>query len=391
MLNSCLYKFLWNKHFQAAKAPERIKREIINTPIQLGGFGMLDIADLDNGLKLRALGRSISTNHPYLKLVGRKINWENFFEPKCDVKTDPYISKAVGLLAGDRRAMLGFARLEGDSKYVSLLGNTKISSIISRLGRNSLNNFILTRRGVQRLRDLTATELESIAHHLPRDYLREARKYVGPQMRPIPSEEDRYLYLTRTGLKPIGKLSSKDLRTARHSGDPICLFKIGMILTPSETITWGSRLKKLTSTKHKSTLLRAAHGEVYTREKLFKFKLIDSPLCLNCNMIETLSHKIYECPYPERIWRETFKLTDRLKVDSRENADVTQKILGATLNSNKILLTIHAEVLTRILTMRSTSSYLILPKMLLKSTMKYLINKEQDASVKECLRALLSE
>ena len=63
-INGILYKFLWNRHFDAAKAPERISREIINTPIKLGGFGMLNISELDKSLKLRSLGRLLVSSHP---------------------------------------------------------------------------------------------------------------------------------------------------------------------------------------------------------------------------------------------------------------------------------------------------------------------------------------
>ena len=48
--NGIMYKFLWNRNFNAAKAPERISREIINLPIKLGGFGMLNIEALDAGI-----------------------------------------------------------------------------------------------------------------------------------------------------------------------------------------------------------------------------------------------------------------------------------------------------------------------------------------------------
>ena len=54
-INALLYKFIWNRHYLAAKAPERIKRDIMKVPVKLGGFGMLDLSDLDDGLKLRAL------------------------------------------------------------------------------------------------------------------------------------------------------------------------------------------------------------------------------------------------------------------------------------------------------------------------------------------------
>ena len=68
-LNAILYKFIWNKNFLASKAPERIKREIVTTPTILGGYGMLDIEELDCGLKLRALGRLLVTEHPTLLLL----------------------------------------------------------------------------------------------------------------------------------------------------------------------------------------------------------------------------------------------------------------------------------------------------------------------------------
>ena len=73
-LNSLLYKFIWNRHFGAAKAPDRIKREIINTPIKFGGFGMLDIQQLDRSLKLRMLSRVLSSSHPFLESIKLKIN-----------------------------------------------------------------------------------------------------------------------------------------------------------------------------------------------------------------------------------------------------------------------------------------------------------------------------
>ena len=43
-----IYKYLWNRNFNAAKAPERIKRSIMLTPVKYGGFGLVDIGDIGN-------------------------------------------------------------------------------------------------------------------------------------------------------------------------------------------------------------------------------------------------------------------------------------------------------------------------------------------------------
>ena len=56
----------------AAKAPERVKHEIVNKPVKFGGYGMLDVIKLDESLKIKALGRFFGTNHPFLRIIKSK-------------------------------------------------------------------------------------------------------------------------------------------------------------------------------------------------------------------------------------------------------------------------------------------------------------------------------
>ena len=55
---------------------------------------MLDIMDLDSGLKLRALGRILTTDHPLLKLLRNKINLREFFFPCFDKTLDKFVAKS---------------------------------------------------------------------------------------------------------------------------------------------------------------------------------------------------------------------------------------------------------------------------------------------------------
>ena len=68
-LTMALYKFIWNRHFLAYKALERICRNIVTKPICTGGLGMLDVKELDSSLKIKALGRMFATKHPLLSLI----------------------------------------------------------------------------------------------------------------------------------------------------------------------------------------------------------------------------------------------------------------------------------------------------------------------------------
>ena len=97
-INATLYKFIWNRNYHASKAPERIKREIINKPIKLGGFGMINIAELDASLKIRAIGRLTSSQHPYICLLKDRMNLTNFFSPVCQVSVDGVLTGGIKFL-----------------------------------------------------------------------------------------------------------------------------------------------------------------------------------------------------------------------------------------------------------------------------------------------------
>ena len=97
-MNALLYKLNWNKNYLAAKAPERIEQIIVNKPIKLEGLGMINIRELDDSLKLRALGRLIGTNHPFLALLKNITNIEQFFNPKTNIKLEEVAVRGIELL-----------------------------------------------------------------------------------------------------------------------------------------------------------------------------------------------------------------------------------------------------------------------------------------------------
>ena len=389
LINASLYKFLWNKHYLAAKAPERVKREIVNTPINLGGFGMLDIIKLDESIKLRALGRLLLTKHPFLSIVRDNLNLNCFFNPKIKTKVDSVSAKAVELLKVDRLSLLGDPSMERNLKYISLLKHSKLVDVVKDCSRNSLLLLGLRVRGAVTIKDLNLRDLNQIKNILPTKIFDEAIRLIATNFMD-PTFEDQTLYLENKKLKQLSTLSSKQIRLARTEPNPICIYKFGMILNPSEVLNWGCLIKKLSSIRHKNVLLRVAHGEIYTNEKLHRYNLIDSPLCSNCDEIETLTHKIYECEYSQRIWTETFKLTDKLLVTPRPNIEIPQKVLGANYHRDLVALTIHAEIILRLLAIRRSPAFLLRPKVLIRNTLRYLRCKEVSEAFKNKIDSLLS-
>ena len=388
--NAVLYKFIWNRHFEAAKAPERIAREIINTPIKLGGFGMLNVNELDAGIKLKALGRMFDSNHPMLKLIKAKLNLAEFFFPKIDTNLDPFSSYGIELLKQDRqKAWL----IEDENLTVTMVASireVKLSSAVSRNGRNSLAYFGLRQRGLNKIAELDRRALNSIRPFIDINLYQRSCHVISLRIN-TPQTNLKYMTLLKNKLEDIRKKSSKEIRDGRTSYDPICLFRSGPIQSPSETLTWARKLNSLTNTRLKSILLRVSHKEVYSREKLHRFGLSDSPQCPRCDEVETFHHKLYECVYARKIWEETFKITDKLLNTQAANIELQLKANGMAPYLDSAALAIHAEIFSRIIALRIDGTYLIRPKLVALGVLNHLIRRERHEQKRVKLRELLLE
>ena len=137
-VNNILYKFIWNRNYLAAKAPERIKREYTNPPIQFGGLGLLDLTNLDKGLKLKAFATIFDNQHPFLKLIRSKLDLSDFFHPKCLHKINGASIEGIKILKEARLNLLDCDNLTCNHKYVAAIKEIKLVNVISEAGKNSL-------------------------------------------------------------------------------------------------------------------------------------------------------------------------------------------------------------------------------------------------------------
>ena len=241
-LNSILYKFLWNKHFEAAKAPDRLSREIINKPIKLGGFGMLSVEELDSGLKLRALGRLFTSRHPWLQLIKAKINLDAFFNPCISTKLDKVACHGVELLKIDRRKIWDCETVQLDAKCISLIRQTRLNLVVSDTGKNSIAYFNARRLGLNKISDLNENRLNSLSRFMPRNLVESSRSVINLRV-DLNIDSTRYQSFLNNKLVDLSTCSSKAIREGRTMKDPICIFKGGLINTPIETINWSNKYK----------------------------------------------------------------------------------------------------------------------------------------------------
>ena len=158
--------------------------------------------------------------------------------------------------------------LETDRRLIAAIRETNLKEVITQRGQGSIAFFIRWARGARKISDLTRLELERLSRHIAAEKLPKLRIAIDSNI-PPPEAEFYKMHRIRQLYKPLGSISSKEFRDNRNPRSLITSFKIGLNLTELECQTWCLRLRKLTSTTHKALILKVAHGDIYTQDKLF--------------------------------------------------------------------------------------------------------------------------
>jgi len=349
---------------------------------------MLDLTELDDSIKLRSLGRMMTSNHPLTVQIRNKLNFNNYLKPSCETQSDTYLNKALGILSRVRIAGASDTRLEGNRILIGLLKNIPLRDLINANGKSSLAYFRIRQLGATQIGDLNPATLNTIERFF--NDRRLTYRLVAETLRTgdwrRPTESDKLTIPGKGTLYDIRKTSAKAIRTLIFTKDPICLFKSGIILDPISSINYFNKVSKLTSVAHRNTLLRALHGDIYTNERLFRFGMRDNPQCTRCNSVDTLEHRLNECPrvidIVNALTQKTLMLGDRAY---RLNVEIRDHLMATYSDVDVITLTLHAEV-TRLV---CSTSELTNPTSILDRMIKMLIKKESDNEIKNQLTALL--
>ena len=348
---------------------------------------MLDIVKLDESLKLRSLGRLLATTHPYMSLIKERLDLGSFFNPLDTVELDKIASMGIELLRQDRSQLWEINQLTGHRQILQAIGDLSLKEVVSERGRNSIPFFLLWRANLRLVRDLTIAKLTSIRRYIDPKKIAKIENCIRTNSRGVRAEFQES-YLINSQPKHLSKLTSKEFRESRAKLDVIKEFKIGMQLNQSEGLSWGLKLSKVSSTKHKNILLRVAHGDIYTKEKLHRFGMIDNLDCPRCGQVEDLNHKFMDCIYAKKIWDVTLNSTGSILTINPGNEPRIKAIMGGYIDSSPASLTLNAEILHRLLMLKEDSDYLIHPKQFVKNATIYLLRKEKKREIKEHLKSI---
>ena len=355
-LTDVIYKFIWNRNMDAKKAPDRIKRSIILCKVKNLGFGMIDYKEVVNGIRQRNVLRILNQENSPLTDIIRSSITTSVLNIKVLIPIRENIDSAIKLIRLHWANYLKDETLQPDKALIEILSSEYVGNLV--LPKYRKQRLIRLHKNDMLWEVITMNNSERIIAKLDFNVLRYMNDLIRSNSLPNndPQLKTRYDCLPiKDKILKWPKISSRALRESKVNN---VVIKPKMLdVTDQRSLSkLGSDLAKLTNSRLISILLRCLHGDMYSRDRMFRFGMVDDDLCPRCNQKETISHMIFECNYSEKIWSETSKLMSI-------NYQTINEVLGINLRHDKVTLTIHAELLCRLM---SIDRLIIEPKSVLK-------------------------
>jgi len=122
---------------------------------------------------------------------------------------------------------------------------------------------------------------------------------------------------------------------------------------------------------------------------MFRFGLVDNPYCVRCQDLDTMQHKLLDCEYSRVVAKELIRTTNKLRINQLDPNVTDIRNLLCVPEPNETSLTLHAEVICRILWLSDTQNFLLRPRNFIRTSIEHLIRCESRMDRKDMLKSLL--
>ena len=352
ILTDVIYKFIWNRNMDAKKAPDRIKCRILLSKVRDLGFGMIDYKEVVNGIRIKNIFRLLNSEcGPLPDIIKSSINNSLICMEVLHKIREP-IDSAIKLIRQLWKTSITNNQLENKHELAEIIGREYIGNLLAPKYK---------KRKLARIH-----RNDSIGEILMIDQFHPALKLIQPYLIPHLSRSSNPLNYPstvtfdnlpyKTKLIKWPKMTSKQIRNAGETKEVITPKMLTNVLA-NDLQKLGNTIATLTNSKLKSTLLRCVHGDVYSKERLQRFGMSDDNLCCRCSKMETTNHMLFECSFTKKLWTEASYITGIIPLSIND-------VLGINERHDKVTLTIHSEILRRLLAIDRPMGD---PKKLLKS------------------------
>ena len=342
-ITELIYRFIWNRDMNKLKAPDRIKRQILNRPIRELGFGMIDFNDILRSIRIKTVIRLFNNaKHPLGKIIRCNTN-SSWVKISAKHEFRPPLSSAIRDISHLWKIHL-LNTADHTNELLQIISREYIGNLIERRHQNK--RLCITHKHDSVHEILTTSWNHSVMKKIGKDIKQLLDRWDGPRITNDTPENCKKIPLNNR-LIDIDKITSNMIRKSLTPINANYNYKILGEIDATQRSGIGSLIKNLNNVKLKSIILRAIHGDIYSASRMKKFGMTDNNLCPRCGKEETIEHMILACEYTKKIWSIISKLTNIPHNSMRV-------VLGINPTHDKSTLTINAEIIRQLMAILQT-------------------------------------
>jgi hypothetical protein len=315
-----IFGFLWSKNVNIAVAPDRIRRIIMKQDYENGGLRVPDIEALNSALKLKQFFRASESNHVikeiqklHLEALGFDYVVNQEYSKLC-VQDNVIKTAQIAINTLTDKWRSDFEVLSEEIvELVNLIASIDVKEYLIRLKRPlSLCLFErLFRSGIEKFKQLV---VESAYPHS--DNFAKLAKIILKEFPNIWElaminnidanafvDIRKNFYVKGLKIVPINVITVKNIRNSIvfEKQDS---FKYNRVLDimPHEGINPFITNRIVNhATSQRIFKFRLLHLDIFTKDRMYKFKMVQNNKCEICGEIETIKHAIWECTRAKRV------------------------------------------------------------------------------------------
>jgi len=395
-----MFKILWTKKVGGNWAPDRIKRSIMKRDYDQGGLKVVDIGSLDRALKLRQFFKANLSNHPISdiqKYIIESLDYDSLFNQDY-----ARFTTLESIVCSAQHTQNDLSLKMRDSVDEEIENNIAPSSVkidliaaidvIDYLDRNKLvllSCFFkpLFRCGIENFKQLVM----EFTYPRSDNFARLARLVVNAFAKGwIRLIQDNITCNSEIELADNIMLdNNKSVKSDKctvamikkrlltdNNRDPFP-FESKLGITRHEGLNPFIVARKVNhSTNLKIFKFRLLHMDIFTKERMFKYKMTTNEKCDFCGVKETVRHVLWECQRARGLWNNL----NILLSTSGNEAEICFDNLFVGFNpTNKVLeciITRFTQILLRIDRANAFSNELIRSELIQLATQNIFIKNE---------------
>ena len=327
LIEKIIFGFIWRAHkSERERGIDRIKRSILKNKYVEGGLNVTDIECLDRSLKTRQFVRADKSSHP-IKIIqlyciesqGQRKVIDQGYSKICDKEGVTMVAQSTINTLNDgvkKELNNNLDKYIGDINAINYAGSTNIKLFLKR-GNNLMIECVynpLLHDGIESLHELVGEiEIENDRNRLrrlrmvlqafPAGLIELASNFNEDNnvdidiLNSIVNENGTWIQLNKISTKELQSILKTNLGKVSSQNHQA---KLGINVFDKENIIKFRHKCKNIKLRH--VYYRLISGDIFSKERMFRFGMADNNTCERCNEIETTRHLIWECRDSRNMW-----------------------------------------------------------------------------------------